>query len=707
MSNMKRILLAFIICAGIAGAAFADFREHFEQGQESLLHNQYSTAIIEFKKALRINFMDNSARIGLINSYLARGAYYATTAQDWEAAANDFRAALFYLKYYSTGTNSSNTPAIIAQAEENLNKCLKMQNFNDSPASRYSKAIQLRQQGKFAEAGYEFNQAALNSQFQTDSYTQIADLFKLMGNEEASLPYYVKALDNNPNNGPLRLKYARTLDRLNKEDEAVTQYNYALSQSNGDQEILYALERIYMKKIQKSPNDAELYANLGAIKQKQNDFETALRYYAKAEQINPTNVQTRLNIGTLFQQQKDYVKALQSYNSILVLYPDNIDANLYKAQALEASGEKEQAYDAYKKVLALDPSNSFAKTKVNSMAAENLSPEETLAYLKSSVTKNPQMVSSLYKYAVRMHKEANLDEAVKYYREVIRFNSSNAEAYINLAIYYGQKEEYDKASQVLTIAQAKFPGNTQIKSTLENIQKDNSSMRITDAAKNYSAGNYTEALKDYLEIKPATKDSLIGAAACYQGLKQFDNAINYYKQAERLAPNDNNIKYYIGAMYTEKGDYTNAEKYLKPIANQVSQAGELLAFISQKNSMDTLEKAINDYEAQKYDECLVKINQILESAPDNAYALYYRGMVFDAKNERLKAIDDYKKVIQLSPDIVIANYLLAVDYDALQKFIDAYNAYNAFLSKYTNNDEYRQYAQTRLEALKPYAPNKK
>ena len=51
MSNMKRILLAFIICAGIAGAAFADFREHFEQGQESLLHNQYSTAIIEFKKA--------------------------------------------------------------------------------------------------------------------------------------------------------------------------------------------------------------------------------------------------------------------------------------------------------------------------------------------------------------------------------------------------------------------------------------------------------------------------------------------------------------------------------------------------------------------------------------------------------------------------------------------------------------------------------
>ncbi len=705
---MKRILLAIILSAAIYTPVFADFREHFEEGQESLLQNQYSTAIIEFKKALRINFMDNSARIGLVNAYLARGAYYATTAQDWESAANDFRAAIFYLQYYTTGGNNpSNSAAIISQAADNLNKCLKMQNFNTSPANRYQKALQLRQQGKFAEAAYEFNQAALSQQFQTDSYIQLADLFKLMGNEEASLPYYAKALDSEPNNGPVRLKYARTLDRLNKEDDAVTQYNYALAQSHGDPEILYALERIYMKKIQKSPNDAELYANLGAIKQKQNDFETALRYYAKAEQINPSNVQTRLNIGTLFQQQKDYVKALQSYNSILVLYPDNIEANLYKAQALEASGEKEQAYDAYKKVLALDPANTLAKAKVNAMVAQNMSPEETLAYLKSSITKNPQMVNSLYKYAIKMHKANNIDEAIKYYREVIRFDGSNAEVYVNLAICYGQQQEYDKAAQVLNVANAKFPNNAQIKSTLANIQTDNSSVKITNASKSYSSGNYTEALKDYLSVKPATKDSLIGAAACYQGLKQFDNAISYYKQAEKIAPDDKEIKYYIGAMYTEKGDYTNAEQYLKPIANQVPQANELLTFISQKASIDTLESAISDFEAQNYDTSLSKIEQVLKTDSNNAYALYYRGMVYDAKGEKAKAIEDYKKVIQLSPDIVIANYLLAVDYDALQKFIDAYNAYSNFLNKYTNDDEYKQYAQKRLEDLKPYAPDKK
>ena len=95
MNIMKRILFAIIMCIGVQTLAFADFREHFEEGQQCLHQNQYSTAIIEFKKALRINYLDNSAKIGLINAYLARGAYYGTTAEDWEAATNDFRAALF------------------------------------------------------------------------------------------------------------------------------------------------------------------------------------------------------------------------------------------------------------------------------------------------------------------------------------------------------------------------------------------------------------------------------------------------------------------------------------------------------------------------------------------------------------------------------------------------------------------------------------
>ena len=65
------IKLSVIMCL-LSGVAHADFKEHFELGQSYMMQYQYPSAINEFRNALRINYLDNSARIGLINAYLAR-----------------------------------------------------------------------------------------------------------------------------------------------------------------------------------------------------------------------------------------------------------------------------------------------------------------------------------------------------------------------------------------------------------------------------------------------------------------------------------------------------------------------------------------------------------------------------------------------------------------------------------------------------------
>ena len=77
----------------LLSAPSAAFTQHYNAGQEFLTQSQYSSAIVEFRKALRINFMDNSARIGLINSYLARATYYANQEKNYDKSANDFRSA--------------------------------------------------------------------------------------------------------------------------------------------------------------------------------------------------------------------------------------------------------------------------------------------------------------------------------------------------------------------------------------------------------------------------------------------------------------------------------------------------------------------------------------------------------------------------------------------------------------------------------------
>ena len=349
---MKRKFLGIISALAISSmisitsveASSCAFYQHFDAAQEFLNQGQYSSAITEFRKALKINYMDNSARIGLINSYFARATYYANQEKDFDKSANDFRNALFYLQMFPTKDQTiQNSTSMIASAKENLNQCLKITSFDTTASSRYKKADELKATGNLAAAAYEYSQAAKNEKLTGDANANIAVLMKVLGNIPRSAEYYEIALNHRPNDLKLRMEYARTLDKLELFDDALTQYNHILASSKGDTETLYALDRIYTTKLAKSPSDAELYANLGAIKQAQGDFESALSYYGKAEQINPSNINTRLNVGTLFQQKKDYSKAIKSYDSVLALYPDNVQANLYKAQALSEMGDKQEA----------------------------------------------------------------------------------------------------------------------------------------------------------------------------------------------------------------------------------------------------------------------------------------------------------------------------------------------------------------------------
>ena len=266
-------------------ASVQDFMQFYNTAQTSLEQGQYSSAIDNFRKALKINYLDNSARIGLINSYLARATYYANQEKNYEKSANDFRSALFYLKIYPTDDQKvQNSSAMIASANENLNQCLKITSFDKTASARYKKAEELRAMGNYSAAAYEFSQAAKSENITADAYIQIGDLLKILRNEPRCADYYQMSLEIQPNDNSTRMKYARTLDKLGKYNESVTQYNTALANSNGDIEILYALERIYLNKLAKSPSDAELYANIGAIKQAQGDLESALNYYGKAEQ---------------------------------------------------------------------------------------------------------------------------------------------------------------------------------------------------------------------------------------------------------------------------------------------------------------------------------------------------------------------------------------------------------------------------------------
>jgi len=695
------IICLFLNCP----AAKANFEDHYNLAQQYLSQFQYSSAISEFKKALRINYLDNSARVGLVNSYLARGTYFANKDRNWEDAANDYRAALFYLKYYAATPEVQNSAPAIANAVENLNQCMQAQKFNANSQSRFQKAKELRAEGLFPEAGYEFAQAAADSSLKKSSYEQIADIMKVLGNDPKAVEYYQKAIAIDQNDAALRLKYARVLDKLDQNDLAVEEYNYALSKCGDDMEIIYALEKIYRQKLEQTPDDAEVIANLGAILQKQNRFDEALQYYTRAGQLNPSNVTTRLNVGTLYQQRKNYEAAIAAYDSILTLYPDNVDANFYKAECLAFLGQKDQAVASFNKVLSLDPTNKDAKNQIFDILKTTMTTQEMLAYLKKDSAVDSKSIDTMYNCALELHRQNKFDDAITYYNEVLKVKTNNPEVYVNLAIAYKQKNDLAQATRILQDAKLRFPANKQILENLAAFQSETQSGKISEAYGYYKNNDFQKALGAYLAIQPATFESLSGIATCYKGLNNDNQAIEYYKKALAVDPTNSDVAYYIGVIYSEKEDWAQAKTYLKKamVINKTNdRAKDLYQTVVEQANIKLMDKAIALYDKADYVSASKIISQVLAEDSKNAYAYYYRGLINDEYKKYSLALLDYKKVVLYSSELTIAYYLVALDYDTLKQYKNALTNYKKYVSLTTEQNEYKKYSQTRIKELKQY-----
>ncbi len=681
---------------------------YYNKGVEFLKSNNYSAAIAEFRKALRENPIDKSARIQLVNTYLERAQYYNNKAMDYNKAANDLRSAIFYMKYYNNEPVEAKYAADINTMEENLETILYAINADQTPKGHLTMGKSLRAQGEFAAAMTEFQKAVTDTNCRKDALANIGSIYYILNLNTMAIDNLKQAIALDAKNSDLHLKLAGAYERLGKIDLAAEEYNLALSKTSSNDEILMSLENIWRQKVVDNPQDAEAHANLGAVLQKKKDYEGALAQYRKAESINPSNTNTRLNMGTLYQEQKDYETAIEAYDTITNFNPNFMLAYLYKAQCYKALGKKEAAIENYKLALNLDPSNQDIKNELYNMYETTMTPEEKLAYLKQEITEEPKNAGLLYNYAYELHKANRIAEAIPYYNQVIKLAPKNENAYVNLAQAYMQQSSYDKARAVLNDAQGLFPENQTIKKQLASIDAETVSLLYNDASKLYADKKYQEAIEVYNKIVPMTPEALLGIGACYQAMNNNKMAAQSYAKSLQLDPKNVETAYFTALAYANANDYANAKAYAKKalaLNPEHKSTKDLLAYVTEQESTALMDKALSMIDKQQYAEALNVLNNVIKSDPKNADAYYYRATVYDAQKKYQLAINDYKKALQYNPKLTITNYSIAIDYDYLAQYTNALSYYKKYLAetkKVGETNDYTRYSTKRIQELKAY-----
>lgn len=713
---MKRTFLFFLFLLLIIPQchAYTDNSEriniYYNNGVSYLKDKKYSSAILEFKKVIRQRPYDKTVQNALATAYLARAQYYVDSEKAYKKAINDLRSALCYLKYWDGDLDDSKT-AMVQKAEENLSYLKKTYAPLKTAEAINLEAKNLRGQGELAASIYEFRQLFNNSDYQKNALSTASDIYKSLNNQKTAIECIRNAISNSAKDGTLHFKYALILDEIGNEDAAMDEYSRALEYSDNNKELLSELQNMWMARSVQNANDSQALINLGAVLQKQNQLELARAQYIKARQINPDDPVVLINLASVYTALKDYDNAIKIYDEMIAKNKSDLSARFYKGKLYEKRGDKSSAIKQYKEILTLKKNDANAQNALNALLSD-LTGEQLTGYLYNEAVSNPESYDAQFKYAYEMHKNKKYEAAIEFYKKAIVINSKNPEPFINLAQIFIAQNELTKARNVTAHGLSLIPDNKDLANLKDNIEKQGANTLYAKGSELYNNKDYEAALSCYLKIPYQTTETLTMIANCYYELNKSALALQYYnKVLEKDPKNENAMLMIANLLIGSKRDdeaRTCLNKILSMNPNN-NDAKNTLAALNEGEEGSLLNSAVDLYENKKYDDALAVLNKITGKNPKNAYAYYYKGMIYEDMGVNKSALAEYKKSTEADPNFSLGYYMTAVQYDTNENYNSAVEYYDKFITLKTKEgvqDEFYTYAKSRAKELKDYLSQK-
>ena len=172
---------------------------------------------------------------------------------------------------------------------------------------------------------------------------------------------------------------------------------------------------------------------------------------------------------------------------------------------------------------------------------------------KPSDTQRQLQSERLYQKARQYHRRNRLEQAVTLYQEVIKIDPEHYNARFNLGAAYLQTQSFDNAYYILTDLYLKEPDNQQV---MLNLAVANIGRRRFDQAL---------ALLDKAAAAPHAPlfEIALHKGIAYNHLNQIQDALNWYKRAEALRPDDPRLLFNLAVVCDQQHRYAAAIDYYR------------------------------------------------------------------------------------------------------------------------------------------------
>ena len=403
------------------------------------------------------------------------------------------------------------------------------------------------------------------------------------------------------------------------------------------------------------------YNYIRGIEALQNEkYEEALDYLNKEINDSPKNGYAFSWLALLYSYQTEYGRSLTASDQAVKFIPKKDKeyrsfALLTRADTYRKLGRDEKALDNYNQLLKEQPDCADAYEKRAQLYYEQTKYSLADKDYQKIITIDPGSVMGYMGIGRNANAEKRYDEAIKQFDYVTKLAKDYSSGYSFRAESYIGLRQYNKAIDDIIHALS-IDGDDKAFFLMQEVADSAYTILVSklkveklkepnNNAWSYNLGVVNEYTEKYKKAIPYYKEAMKNEASpivayriatCYAEIGNYDQAIDYCEQAINLDSTDYRYPMMLATLMDNSGQSDKGISLLNDIIISYPDYG--FAYYQRgwiKDHSGDIDGAIEDY------------SMAITLSPDYAYAYMNRGVLWQLKNEKIKAKKDFEKVIEL------------------------------------------------------------
>lgn len=398
------------------------------------------------------------------------------------------------------------------------------------------------------------------------------------------------------------------------------------------------------------------------------DAVNAAFYAREAVRIDPSNRFYHLKMAEIHLRSGQQAATVSALQNAANRFPNDLEILYLLASSLTEQGEFLKSNRVYDRILKKDPEEiSVYYQKFRNYTALNL-PDSAVAQMVAVRKLDPSNIlaaQTLGQLYVRLKQP---EKAIQVYQEILERRPENTELKMSLTDVYIANRQWNEAGNVLeeVMLDAEIPSetkiellqyvlsrfgqdpkNTELRSMAARLVETVSTTESQNAMAQAIAADFYSLIEDHgkaLEKLEATiAQNPDNSAAWRQRMQllymesRYDDVVGLAESAEKYAPEDAFVRFFVGTAYFMKKDHENASVWLRRASAAPARAPFKSIILGTLGDVT--------YQLNEWDKAKVYYEDALRLNPENDGVLNNYAYYMSLKGERL---DEAKKMSERS-----------------------------------------------------------